>query len=149
CPSCADVMAKLQSIIQKLNGLTVNSCQAAKDITNLATGLVPDTISNSVDAAASKVASGLGIVDDALPGWLPSMNNNQRPAHAVSQTTKQELKDTGAIGNIVWSAMQKASVAGWWSGGDPNLLESILSVTGSVIIRVPDDPESDVSVTPL
>lgn len=150
CPSCADVMAKLQSIIQKLNGLTVNSCHAAKSLVNsVFNGMTKDTARTAANATANKVAGEQGVLSDFLTRWFPSMNENESSMHEVSETNLDALEDAGASGNIVWSALKEADVAGWYSSGDLSLLEAILSVTGSVIVRPPADAEGETSVTPV
>lgn len=123
CESCMIHMAGLQDRIQALNQFMGNSCQLSK-------GIVNDTFSAmglKTEGEESFTAMSKGLIDTVFAGIHTS---SKRPAEL-----NEENKDETYIGNIVWKQLKKNSANSWFSSGDDQLLETIMSISGSVIVH--------------
>lgn len=155
CPSCDAAMSNLQGIIQKMNRMSVNSCQAGKKIASLATYPTPAVLNSGVQHASNAVARATGAVKDAWSSIFTSGNEGKSSIEDVAATDsgRQTLEDKQVIGNVVWMALKKANAGGWWGHGDTGFLEAVMSVTGSVIVRPPvsgsDQPPSFTTIPPI
>lgn len=131
CKSCASTIETFQKKIQSLNQHLGNSCQ-------LAQGLVNDTLSATEITAktdASLVSTLSGLADD----FFSSRDEVQTSKSPEEQMSNQELIDKGFAGNIIWMEMQKQGTQNWFSYGDKQLLELIMSLTGTVIRHPPEN----------
>ena len=134
CEQCANVLETLQKKIQQLNQFMGNSCQLAQGLVNdLTSGM--DLKGKTND---SLVASGKGFLEDMFSSW--SEPTGQSATAAVAKNAPETLK----TGNIVWMQMKRSDTASWFKvQGDNQLLEAIMSLTGSVIIQEPTGEEKD------
>lgn len=134
CEMCATVLETLQKKIQELNQFMGNSCQ-------LAQGIVNDVSSafNFTEKTHDKhQASVKGFVEDFFSSW--SEPKGESATAAVAQNAPELLR----TGNIVWMQLQRSNAANWFRvKGDNNLLEAIMSITGSVIIHEPTNDDRD------
>lgn len=132
CPECTKFMNSLQERIQALNQYMGNSCQ-------LAQGIVNDTW----NAFATKKVEGesfLAMTDKMVSTVFDTKFLEKDPP---GKTIEKHGKDGDLIGNIVWKMLKKHKVNTWYSGGNDELLEAIMTLTGSIIVhkyeQAPDD----------
>lgn len=151
CPSCDAVMSKLQGLIQKMNSLSVNSCQAAKELVAGAAAMTPDGIRTAANNAAAPIATSIGAAVDSVSSMFPSVGGGGTSLYKVSQTGagREQLENEEVLGNVVWSSLRDSNAAAWWSSGDESLMEAVMSVTGSVIVRPPEEQGGDPAITVL
>ena len=146
CPDCGQAMESLQKKIQELNSLFSNSCQ-------LAQGLVTDPMSgfdtmNKMKNAVVGVGEGFGDVFEAFTG-----STGKGPIQQVQENAPEVAEQT-IQGNLVWRALKGEGVSGWFRHGDNKLLESMMSVTGSLIVGAPveapdgDGPNNEIKPVP-
>lgn len=125
CESCLEIMETLQDKIQKLNQFLGNSCQIAQ-------GLVTGDFSAKLDQMRKEygteaMSKGVGNVFDFLTGT----NSTNPVADAKAGGVTKKCSDDV---NLLWCEMKDASITGWFDGGDQELLNTIMALTGSVII---------------
>ncbi|EIC23914.1 conjugal transfer protein TraH [Thiorhodovibrio frisius] len=145
CQNCGQVMDSLQKKIQALNSLFANSCQLGQGVVNDVVDAF-DTQQKIKHSEASLVR-GLG---DVFETW--STVTGEDPITQVQNSdpdyAREELQ-----GNLFWRSLKEGSVSGWFDHGDDSLLETLMSVTGSVIVGPPepspDGQGSNNRVTPL
>lgn len=128
CPDCGSLMSDLQKKVQSLNEHFANSCQ-------LAQGVVNDTLS-AMDVQQQNrlsqisLASGVGDVFQSFThasGTSSSNPASQAPGYASTIT-----------GNLMWRALMQGQAGGWFQFGGTDVLETLMSVTGTVIVSAPD-----------
>lgn len=132
CPSCLQTIENLQKKLQSLNELSANSCQ-------LAQGLVTDTaaaIQGSLDKENSKIAQTAGNWGDTFKSFFDWGASPESPSSAAKSTAPAET-ERRIEGNLVWNALNDQNVASWYTHGDKQLLEAILSLTGSIVVGPP------------
>jgi conjugative transfer pilus assembly protein TraH len=132
CPSCLQTMENLQKKLQSLNELSANSCQ-------LAQGLVTDTaaaVQGSLDKENSKIAQTVGGWGDTFQSFFDWGASPQSPSTAARASAPAETARR-IEGNLVWNALNDQNVGSWFTHGGKELLEAILSLTGSVIVGPP------------
>ncbi|WP_026199166.1 conjugal transfer protein TraH [Lamprocystis purpurea] len=147
CPSCLEQLTDLQKKLMALNQGFADSCQ-------LAQGLVNDAASafnGSLTSKTSQTLSALGVGDIFE---TRTTTTGQNPTTQATRTmTDQQRADADLQGNIVWQALKRGNVGARFSGGDDELLEAIMSVTGSLIVgraaRAPDNRGDSPEITPL
>ena len=126
CPTCGAVMNNLQKIMQTLNGVMKNSCEAGKAIVNATAGpeikewgkYIGDETSSSVNTAA-------GVTND----WFANLNAALSPSQALAQSGKA----MAVSANVAKKAMDNADITAWYAHGDDKLAMVLLSLTGSLI----------------
>ncbi|TDX23690.1 conjugative transfer pilus assembly protein TraH [Modicisalibacter xianhensis] len=139
-PDGAAWIENFQKKIQAMNQAMANSCQ-------LAQGLVNDT----VDAMNVKLendvrtdASAKGVLSGFFDGFTETSGSS----------TRKELKNNSPdeyqqhIGNIMWKQLRHNGAHSWFAFGDNAMLESIMSLTGTVIIRDLEDDSNPVVTLP-
>jgi len=143
CPDCGNVMTDLQKKIQQMNQMFSNSCQ-------LAQGIVNDGVS-AIDAQNKSRMSNASLsrgVSDVFGSWTGSGPQGD-PVQQVANNAPQVLQST-IQGNLVWRALNHSHAANWFAFGGNDLLESIMSVTGSIIVQAPvTAPDGQGSNTPV
>lgn len=143
CPDCGNVMTDLQKKIQQMNQMFSNSCQ-------LAQGIVNDGVS-AIDAQNKSRMSNASLsrgVSDVFGSWTGSGPQGD-PVQQVANNAPQVLQSS-IQGNLVWRALNQSHAANWFAFGGNDLLESIMSVTGSIIVQAPvAAPDGQGSNTPV
>jgi len=133
CEACANILETLQKKIQQLNQFMGDSCQ-------LAQGIVNDTIAaidtqNKVEHKTEASAS--GFLTDWFEGWGEAKGTSA--TKEIHQNNPEALK----TGNIVWRQMKRSQTAAWFNvQGNNELLEAILSLTGSVVVHPPGQQDA-------
>lgn len=137
CPTCSQIISKLQSDIAKLNSHLRNSCEAGKALVD-STGLGP-TIRAWADErkrTASTINTGIGFVDD----YFKSEEINTVPPAKV---LIDHGKANEITGNVVYQALSESNAAQWFANGDEQMKMVMMSLTGTLIISTKSD-NSDV-----
>lgn len=143
CPDCGNVMTDLQKKIQQMNQMFSNSCQ-------LAQGIVKDGVS-AIDAQNKSRMSNASLsrgVSDVFGSWTGSGPQGD-PVQQVANNAPQVLQSS-IQGNLVWRALNQSHATNWFAFGGNDLMESIMSVTGSIIVQAPvTAPDGQGSNTPV
>jgi len=127
CPTCSQVMTKLQKDIANINSVMKNSCDASKAIVN-STGLLAWHDKQLNDVANL----------DTTKGFLPDFH----AAKEENNPNKVALQNGAAdqvTGNVVHDALNDAATYNWFSHGDDQLERVLMSLTGTMIIGKNDD----------
>ena len=140
CPTCMEEMSKLQKAVQSLNQLAGNSCMLGKALVDsAATSIIPgDVDQDSIlgqmrKNAAADAASSTAAFQDSFDSLFPSDGKNTESKVANADPTF--LKNKQYIGNIAWQLIQNSNVGSWFSFGDQDMKETIISMTGTIVIH--------------
>jgi len=125
CPTCMQTMETLQKKLQALNQLSVNSCEAAK-------GIVTDTAA----AVQGKLSKDNSMIAQTFGGYGDTFQSmwDADPSKASQDSAPQKTREE-ITGNLVWRAMRRSSVSNWFTYGDSNLLEQVMSMTGTIVVK--------------
>lgn len=125
CTSCMANIKYLQDKIQQLNQFSMNSCEMAQ-------GVVNDTLAAITKTENKRSASILQDVSDFGDAWK-SFWDTTNPHKDAVQTAPEAVAEL-VTGNLVWRALNRQNAQAWFTYGDNNMLESVMSVTGTVIV---------------
>lgn len=126
CEKCMQNIETLQKKIQQFNQYFSNSCQLAK-------GLVTDARDSFRNQAITSQAmtahfKGFG---DLFASW--SQDDGMTPEQKANQVARDDVVKN-VEGNLVWRALKRHNAAAWFANGDDNLLEAIMSITGTIVV---------------
>lgn len=141
CPTCAQVMTKLQKDVSFINGLLKNSCEFGKLGVNAladATGL--KAWHDERMDEATDLNTDVGFAED----WFESDQKSSTPPSKTLLAQGNDEQKKVITGNVVMDALKQSDVAAWFAAGDQQMLETLMSLTGTVIMR-PKDDNSDVA----
>ncbi|MDD3744206.1 MAG: conjugal transfer protein TraH [Lentimicrobiaceae bacterium] len=127
CPDCKNIIDTMQNKIQALNQFLGNSCQLGK-------GIVTDTfdaLGLAHDGAQGFMAQADGLITDMFTGWSQSGGKSAAEINQENNPEKAKL----SIGNMVWKQLKKNDTKRWFSSGDELLMESMMTLTGSIVIH--------------
>lgn len=125
-PDGSKWIENFQKKVQSLNQHLGNSCQMAQGIVNdLTSGM---NLKHKTDASIK--ATGTGLYEDFFSSKQQSGGSNPLEELKANNPTEYEK----LIGNIVWKQLKSNQVDTWFQYGDDTLLESIMSITGTVIV---------------
>lgn len=130
CPNCMEWMNELQTKVQALNGESSNSCQLAQGLVNDAANMAGIFKKHQTSASLKASAEGLG--DDFLQ--LTKHIGNVDTAVQQIFDNDPDIYNEDLTGNVVYMALKRQSAENWFTGGDEELLETIMSMTGSVVV---------------
>jgi len=139
-PDGAKWIENFQKKIQELNEQLSNSCQLAQGFVNdMTSGM---NLKHKTDASLSGTMTGLyGDFFDSKQEM-----DGENPMEKLKANNPTEYNKL--IGNIVWKQLNENNVSSWFEYGDKNLLEAIMSLTGTVIIGdIEKDPNISSSST--
>lgn len=125
-PDGAKWMENFQKKVQQMNQHLSNSCQLAQGIVNDTTA----AFDIQHKTKASIKATGSALFDDVFAATQEQ--DGETPLKSLKDHAPDEYQKM--IGNIVWKQLKANSVSAWFTYGDTALLESMLSITGSVIV---------------
>ena len=135
CEQCSTIIANLQRVIQEMNQFTGNSCQLAKGIVN--GGLQALELSDVKGMQTTSMTSGFNDAWEAFWGSLSSTVDQ------LAATNPDGGRDYDKFEvNVVWEAMRNNGVSGWFTGGDSDLMEALMTLTGTVVLSGPVDDAS-------
>lgn len=121
CPTCAQVMTKLQKDIANINGLMKDSCNFSKQLVD-GTGLTA-WHDRSMDQAAD-----LNTKKGYLSDYFEAKEESNPVDTAVSHGSADEV-----TGNAVHESLKSSSAKDWFAKGDDQLERVLMSLTGTVI----------------
>ncbi len=134
CPVCSSVLGKMEEVQRFINGMNINSCQAA-------TGLIKSPAA-TLEAARSYVATGWARItntaaDDADARHMTNGNDTQT-ASMVGQAlaTDPATKRTVPSGNLVWRALKSIPMNRANAELDDLQRQILMSLTGTVVYHV-------------
>ncbi len=133
CPTCAQVMTKLQKDIEFINSLMKNSCEAGKLIVDntLRPGLesINETFKSNL---STKLSTDTGFVSD----WFQAKEDK-------SSSPDKKAIDAGRAdmftGNVVYKSLNNANATTWFQHGDEQLKGVLMSLTGTYIAATKAD----------
>lgn len=128
CPTCSQVISKLQSELAKINNLMRNSCELSKMAVN-STGL--QAWRDSEVHTHSQVNTGYGFVDD----YFRAKESATPPAKTAIINGKAD----DITGNVVMQSINTANAASWYAHGDNQLKMVLMSLTGTAITNKKSD----------
>ena len=144
CKPCQQTIEELRNIASEMNGITFNSCEIASGVygdTERPWGSAQDGITNSY-ASLNNIASGWG---DAFKS---SGKSEGKSAKETEKTADPDSYNSKTIGNIVWREFVKHNMKNWYQGGDNKLLETLMSITGTVVIGDLEENKDKEKVNP-
>jgi conjugative transfer pilus assembly protein TraH len=130
CPLCASDMQKLQEWTQAHNLSNMSSCQVAEAAVDK-TGLTGWSAQRQSDALARQNSSKSDDAAKANQG-----PGNSSPSQDLAQANPDLAKKIFS-GNIVWRAIKEANLDGQFAGGNTELMQDLMSITGTVIVCQP------------
>lgn len=133
CPDCGSLMSDLQKKLQTLNQHFANSCQLAQGLVN--DGLSAIDSQNRSRMSQISLARGVGDVFQTFTSH--GGDTVQTARHSDPDTFKSQI-----TGNLMWRALHQGHTDTWFANGDSDLLEALMSVTGSIIVKVPESQGS-------
>lgn len=128
CPTCAQVISKLQKDIASINALMRNSCEAGKWLTSTmagATGL------QAWHDERMKTASSLNTEHGFLSDYF---NSQESQSDSPAKTIFVNGASNEITGNVVFEALDTANVISWFVSGDIQIKMALMSLTGTLII---------------
>lgn len=134
-PEGSKWIENFQKKIQELNQYMGNSCQLAQGIVD---GGI-DAVQSFFKSDADNAATGKGLFSDIF-----SANQETEGEKSLTQLKKnaqEEYKEL--VGNVIWKELKKNRVSNWFTYGDDEMLESMMSLTGTIIIGEPQDNGED------
>lgn len=133
CEQCATIMAQLQKAIQAMNEFSGNSCQLAQGIVNQ--GIKALELGDVKGMQGDTIVDGFQSAFDAFWGDFQSTMD-----HLTATNSSGEAEYDKYEVNIVWSAMKDSAMSSWFSaGGGNDLLEALMSLTGTIVVKGPVD----------
>ncbi|MGO2243164.1 MULTISPECIES: conjugal transfer protein TraH [unclassified Halomonas] len=135
-PEASAKIQDLQEVVQKLNALSMNSCEWAQGIVNAGAG----AIENSMGMEFKGKAQSEGVID----GFFDSIASIGDTGNAEEQLIAEGEGEVA--GNIVWRGMKDNQVDNWnWLNNATGnaMLESIMSLTGTYIVSPSSDGERE------
>lgn len=134
CPDCGNIMTDLQKKVQQLNQLFSNSCQMAQGLVNDATSILPMEVQSNMRKSQASFTTGVTDVFGALTNTSSQGDPTQQVKNNVPAQMTQKIQ-----GNLVWRALNHANASNWYKFGGDELLEAAMSVTGTVIVKAPQE----------
>jgi len=133
CPTCAQVIAKLQKDIAFINSLMKNSCEAGKLIVDntLKPGLesVNETFKSNL---STKLSTDTGFVSDF---FAAKEDKGSSPDKKAIDAGRPDL----FTGNVVFKSLNNANATSWFQHGDEQLARVLMTLTGTYIATKKDD----------
>lgn len=129
CPDCSKHIEAFQKKIQALNQHLGNSCQLAQGIVNDATSAFE--LKGKTDASVAATTTGL------VTDMFSSREETETGRSPEEELGEDELLRRELIGNIVWQQLKKQNAKAWFTYGDDALLETMMSLTGTIIRKPP------------
>lgn len=141
CPDCSKWIESFQRKVQSLNEYLGNSCQLAQGLVNdLTSGF---DIKNKTDASLVSTTTGL------FSDFFESKQETTGTTPMEELKTKNPDKYYDLIGNIMWKQLKQNDTTHWFNqSGSDELLESIMSLTGTVVIHEIENDATPIQTLP-
>lgn len=147
CPTCEQIMTSLEKTAQFINDMNIDSCTAAQ-------GLVDAGYDYATTAQADVSAKTLGInsgtMTDLSEAWAWATTEGKSATQELKSNDSESYSESITM-NTTWKSLKNAdfNLLLGSTEDDTELLEFMMSITGTVIINDSDDSESDPSMTPI
>lgn len=129
CAPCSKHISTLQEAIAKMNQYLGNSCQLAQGIVDGGLNAVAESFRKDEQNTAAKSGTFKDHME-ALVSEAGASLKRDKPAEYAK-----------LVGNVTWNELQKNRVGSWFRHGDNDLMEAMLSISGSIIVGdLIDDP---------
>ena len=129
CPNCMEWMNELQIKMQGLNENMSNSCQLAQGLVNDTVNLVAHKKREETDQSLMGSLKGFG--EDFLDLSQHVTTADTAVKRIFDADPAEFNEQTGAD---VYKALMRNSAQSWFVGGDQELIETIMSMTGSIVV---------------
>lgn len=127
CPTCAQVISKLQKDVAFINSQMRNSCSAAKHIVDSALKPGLESINETFsDHLSTDLSANTGFVEDF---FAAREDKTQSPAQHAISAGKSDL----FTGNVVHQSLTNSNAVSWYRNGDEQLKRVLMSLTGTYI----------------
>lgn len=137
-PELKQVRDYLQTMAQKVNQASVNSCEMAQ---NFVGGMFPKTAASQQKICQDQAAMGKsGVISDYVSARMECSGDGHDAVMEKAAKDEHQKKQVVLNKNIVWSILQKNA----FLNGDVELAEMVMSLTGTLII----DKAGKVKVVP-
>lgn len=137
CESC---LANIETFLKKLQSLNQhlgNSCQLAQGIVNDITDVIPLDFKGKTQE--SLVGSAKGLFTDFFESVKPP--SGKTAGGELRKYNPDEYEKF--VGNLIWKELRDNGTQYWFTYGDKTLLETIMSLTGTVIVQEPIGSDED------
>ncbi len=129
CPDCMKWMNELQTKLQKMNDALSNSCQ-------LAQGIVNDTFNaagwKEKEANEHSITGTLSGIGDDFGDLKKSITQSSTAAERSKDSDPDKFNES--TGSVVYKALTQHNAQNWFTNGDDDLIETIMSMTGTVVV---------------
>lgn len=126
CPTCAQEMKNLQKLVQNMNKTMGDSCEMAESLVNEVGAPLKAWHTKRTEVDKPEMLKNQLINPDVFSG---KKDKNKTQGEADNEANV----DTSV--NAVWQSLKNQNVASWWASGDDELLEIMMSLTGTIIKR--------------
>ncbi|MEQ5679884.1 conjugal transfer protein TraH [Providencia rettgeri] len=133
-------LSKLQSIIQKLNEYTANSCQLSKGLMVDMAGAISEEMKTSVSAQLSSKG-----IQDSFNSYKSEVLGKQPPMMAAQKAGL--TKPCTHYGNVMWCLLSKGGFNSGFLNSTDEQKELVMSLTGMVIVK--EATQSNDKSTPI
>jgi conjugative transfer pilus assembly protein TraH len=130
-PDIDKLLTELQDQINKINAMSINSCEAAQAVVNGAFG----AYDNSMMSGCQNISQYLGSVTDRVDGRLVCATAAPSVVKAAAVSADPNVRNATFVqGNIVWTALNQ--IGGGISREEKEL---VMSVIGTMVLYPPQD----------
>ena len=137
-PELKQVRDYLQTMAQKVNQMSVNSCEMAQ---NFVGGMFPKTAASQDKICKDQASQGKsGVMSDYVSARMKCSSTGHDAIMEQAAKDEKQKKQVVLNKNIVWSILQNND----FLSGDVELAEMVMSLTGTLIIN----QQGKVSVVP-
>lgn len=128
-PELKQVRDYLQTMAQKINQMSVNSCEMAQ---NFVGGMFPKTAASQDKICKDQAAMGKsGVMSDYVTARMKCSGSGHDEIMEKASKDESQKKQVVLNKNIVWSILQNSA----FLSGDVELAEMVMSLTGTLIIN--------------
>ncbi len=128
-PELKQVRDYLQTMAQKINQMSVNSCELAQ---NFVGGMFPKTAASQDKICKDQAMMGkTGVMSDYVSARMKCSGSGHDEIMEKASKDESQKKQVVLNKNIVWSIVQNSA----FLNGDVELAEMVMSLTGTLIIN--------------
>jgi len=128
-PQIQSLISKYTNLVNEIGSKYGSSCQIAKAMMDRS------GLAGQITTAGNSMATSLGYKDDAVGAAQPGIGD-QSSATAVAEANPEAMARMSP-GNVIWKALKAHGADGWVEGGDVELLQDIMSLTGTYVACYP------------
>ncbi|UJJ60584.1 conjugal transfer protein TraH [Rhodanobacter denitrificans] len=136
CPSCEKMMATMQDTMNALTSNNINSCEVGQALIQAGGD---NSIASAIEKAGAPIRSRMGWADDYEAS--KNQGGSRTPMMDVLNKSPQIYSQV-VSGNIVWQSLTAQGTGLWFGDDSHELLEDIISLTGTIIVCMPKNPGS-------